>query len=50
MYEEWLNLLVFRSLVNLQHRVTTLDCDDRFALPSVLGKVTWTFSRPLVGL
>lgn len=32
-YEEWLNLPVFRSLVNLQPRIAALDCDGHFALP-----------------
>ena len=32
-YEEWFSLPAFYSLVNLQYRLTTLDCDTRFALP-----------------
>lgn len=40
-YEEWFSLPVFRSLVNLQYRLSTLDCDGRFALPrSFVGTVS----------
>ena len=32
-YEDWFNLPVFNSTVNLQYRLSNLDCDRRFALP-----------------
>lgn len=32
-FEDWFSLPVFKSTVNLQYRLSTLDCDQRFALP-----------------
>ena len=40
-YEEWFSLPAFHSLVNLQYRLSTLDCDGRFSLPrSFVGTVS----------
>lgn len=36
LYEDWFSLPVFNSTVNLQYRLSTLDCDARFALPRTL--------------